>query len=152
MPSNQTKEIKFVGFWYRVIATLLDMVVLSPLLVLNYYNIVRWKSILIMIVLLILLNLYKPYLEYRKGATIGKMLMEIKVVNERFERITLEQSIIRSSPWIAIALLTLFTNFFVFNHADFESEAILLNLEFWLSNLQLNFYLEFSIIFLRSFF
>jgi len=96
MPSNQTKEIKFVGFWYRVIATLLDMVVLSPLLVLNYYNIVRWKSILIMIVLLILLNLYKPYLEYRKGATIGKMLMEIKVVNERFERITLEQSIIRS--------------------------------------------------------
>ncbi len=115
------QEVEFAGFWIRVLASIIDSFALTPIVLLSFYNIFVLKSIPLMVILSILSILYKPLLEWRYGATIGKMVVKIKVVNEKMGRITVEQAIGRYIPWLISQILSLITSFYLFNSPDFST-------------------------------
>ena len=120
LPSHQNlQEIEFAGFWIRFLASIIDSLVLIPLVLLSFYNIFVLKSVLIMVVFTILSTIYKPLLEWKYGATLGKMAVNIKVVNETSSNITLEQAIGRYIPWLITQSLSLITSFYMFNSPEF---------------------------------
>lgn len=109
------EEIQYAGFWIRVAASLIDLLIMIPILVLGYFNQINLKSIVILYVLTILSALYKPLLEWRYGATLGKMACKIKVVNEKLKPISIDQAFGRYIPWAISAILQLMvaTNIFL---------------------------------------
>ena len=63
---------------------------------------------------------YKPYFEYKYGGTLGKSALKIKVVNEEFEKIDLQTSIVRNLIYILPGMLDIFNSFFLFNNPEFQ--------------------------------
>lgn len=122
---NELQEIevprKFAGFWIRVGASLIDLVVYLPLIGLNMYNLYVWKIIPLYFLLFLLLIIYKPFMEFKYGATLGKMAVNIKVVNQDFGKITLAQAIIRYIPWILNQAVEIISAVILFQHPDFYS-------------------------------
>ena len=58
-------------------------------------------------------------MEYKYGATLGKMAVGIKVVNKDFNSITLEQSIFRYIPWLISQAISIYATVMLFQHPDF---------------------------------
>ncbi len=69
----------YAGFWWRVLASLIDGLVLAPLIVVNYLNSAWWHQVLLALPLIIVAPLYKTLLEVR-GATLGKMACGIRII------------------------------------------------------------------------
>ena len=115
------QEVEFAGFWIRFLASIVDSFALIPLVLLSFYNIFVLKSVLLMIILTILSTIYKPLLEWKYGATFGKMAVKIQVVNENLGKINAEQAIGRYIPWLITQLLSLITSFYMFNSPDFDN-------------------------------
>lgn len=86
---------KLATFGTRLLASLIDSLVFLPLGVLMYYNLTTWKGYMIVLLATIAQIIYKPYMEWKYQATLGKIAMKIKVVDYNFEAITFEQSLKR---------------------------------------------------------
>jgi uncharacterized RDD family membrane protein YckC len=118
---NQHQVVEYAGFWIRVLASLIDSFVLIPIVLLSFYNMFNLKSILLMVLLVILQTIYKPFLEWRYGGILGKMAVKIQIVTEQLGRITFEQAIGRYAPWLISQGLSLITTFLLFNDSDFQN-------------------------------
>lgn len=112
-------DAKYAGFWVRVGASILDSLILIPVIGLNLYNFYILKNYELQIILLIISTAYKPFMEFKYGATLGKMAVNIKVVNTSFESLTLSQAIIRYIPWLINQLVTLGSMVILFKNSDF---------------------------------
>jgi len=117
--NSSQKDIKYAGFWIRVAAALVDGLVTLPIGLLITYNFLIIKSFPLMVLFTILGMLYKPLMEWRYGATLGKMALKIKVVSENLEFISLEQAFGRFMPWIINHVLSLISYFYIFQTEDF---------------------------------
>ena len=85
-------DIVFAKFWARFGAMLIDgLVVIAIVLPATYFNVIQWKSPWIYIVTSLLTIIYKPFMEYEYGATLGKMAVGIKVVGHQFQKVTLDR-------------------------------------------------------------
>jgi uncharacterized RDD family membrane protein YckC len=103
---NSGEEFASIGS--RIGASLLDVLIMSPITIgLNFYNVISLKSLPLAIVTLLFGVLYKPFLEYFKGATLGKMIVGIKVTDTAYEKMSLEQSLLRSFPFYLSTLVML---------------------------------------------
>ena len=119
---NETdSEVKWAGFWIRVGASFVDFAVYLPLIGLNIYKLYVLKSMPLQLFVALLMILYKPLMEYRYGATLGKLAVKIKVVNKDFEKITLPQSVIRYIPWLIGQVFSIYATILLFQHPDFIS-------------------------------
>ena len=92
--------IRPAGFWIRVLAALIDAVVLLPLTAL-----LALSSGILPGALSVILDdvpglIYKPFLESRFGATLGKMACGIMVVDYRGRRPTLSVAVMRALPFL----------------------------------------------------
>lgn len=128
LQDSKNQEAKWAGFWIRVGASLLDVLVLIPLIVLNFYNLISLKSMLLHLLVIVLGMAYKPWMEYRYGATLGKMAVKIKVVSEGMGKLSVYQAILRNYPFWLDQLLSLFTTVFLFQHASFQSADTLVSI------------------------
>lgn len=115
------EETEYAGFWIRVGASLIDMLVLIPLITLSIFNQFDFKSIVLLYVLSILSALYKPLMEWRYGATLGKMACKIKVVNEDLKPISIDQGFGRYIPWAISAIIQLMAGTFIFSDPSFRT-------------------------------
>lgn len=79
---GEERNYRFAGFWIRVGATIVDILVMLPFVGLSFYILLVLKSLPLMIVITVIMAAYKPLMEYQYGATLGKMAVGIKVVNE----------------------------------------------------------------------
>ncbi len=103
---NNGEEYASIGS--RIGASLLDFLIMSPIsLGLNFYNIISLKSLPLALAIIVFGVLYKPLLEYFKGATFGKMILGIKVTDTDYEKMSLEQSVLRSFPFYLSTLVML---------------------------------------------
>lgn len=93
-------EPRYAGFWTRVVASILDALIMLPIAIFSFFTLIYLKSLPLYILAIIISGAYKPFCEYKFGATLGKMAIDLKVVNENFQRISLDQSIIRSSLFL----------------------------------------------------
>jgi len=104
---QQDGEVVFAGFWIRVGAQLIDTLALVPLIGLNVAALYTWKLVWLSLIINVVSLCYKPFLEAKYGATLGKMALNLQVVSTELKPISLTQSIVRSSPWLANALYSL---------------------------------------------
>lgn len=101
--NEEEKEIiplRFAGFWIRFVASFLDGLIMLPLGMVNFFAITYFKSIPLYVLTILLSAVYKPICEFKFGATLGKMAIDLKVVNEKFQKISVEQAILRAIPFI----------------------------------------------------
>jgi len=117
---SKLDTVQFAEFGPRVVATLIDVLVLVPFIILGFYNASIWKSIPIFLLGTLLSNAYKPFMEWQYGATFGKMAAKIKVVNEEIESISLEQAIVRYFPWLISMAIGIVLNIQVYNAPEFQ--------------------------------
>ncbi|MEI9921343.1 MAG: RDD family protein [Bacteroidota bacterium] len=107
---KENTSVTYGGFWLRFVATLLDTLVLAPITFgVSYYNIVSLKSAPAMIFITIISIAYKPFMEFYYGATLGKMAVNLKVVNHDLERPDLQTVLLRNIfhivPTLIVAVL-----------------------------------------------
>ena len=105
-------DIKFASFWPRFGASVLDsLIILIISMPVTYYNVIAWKIPFVFIIISIVDILYKPFMEYRYGATLGKMILGLKVTGREFGRVTFSEELRRVSfyliPTVLIQIMTL---------------------------------------------
>lgn len=114
--------VKYGGFWKRLAAMLIDGVILTPVtLGITYFNIINWKNPAIFIVVSLAGMAYKPVMECLYGATLGKMVLKLTVVNSDLEMAGVGTILLRNSLTLVPSILTLVMTLPVYFHADFGS-------------------------------
>lgn len=104
-------EVQFATFWPRFGAMILDTIIIGIItLPVTFINLATWKIPSLYILTSVLTLTYKPFMEYRFGATVGKMATGLEVVGHNFAKITLSEELKRVSfyylPSILIAIIT----------------------------------------------
>ncbi len=107
--------------WNRVAASIIDSLVLSPVYVLNLYNLFTWKSLPLSLALTAGSILYKPFFEATKSATPGKLAVGIKLVDRHLRDITGDQAARRYIPWAISAGIALLIDLRLFAAPGFEA-------------------------------
>lgn len=111
---------RFAGFWTRVGASIVDFLVFIPLIGLLVYAVIVLKSLPIVLSVIIIMAAYKPLMEYQYGATLGKMAVGIKVINEDGELLSPNQTIIRYLPWLVGNVISIFMYIEIFSLGAFQ--------------------------------
>lgn len=117
---GERRDYRFAGFWIRVGASLVDMLVLIPFIGLSFYILLVLKSLPLMIANSLIMAAYKPLMEYQYGATLGKMAVGIKVINEDGGLLTPNQAIIRYVPWLVGNIINLLVLVEIFATPGFD--------------------------------
>ncbi|THH41557.1 RDD family protein [Neolewinella litorea] len=109
------------GFLPRLAAAIVDFFVLSPLLYGIYYFMVERPFLAGIVIMWLLQFVYKPLTEAYFGATAGKALMRLRVVNQGTnQNMSLNQSLIRYLPWAVSGFITLFVYIRIFQSPGFS--------------------------------
>ena len=124
---NTASVSPFKGFWIRLVAFILDMIILSIAVILIFLVLVSTASNLFgegaavgTVILLFILSffgilLYKPLMEASEyQGTFGKYFLGMKIVDQEGEKIIMAASFIRTLVYLAqtaIPLLNLITSF-----------------------------------------
>ena len=111
-PPNST--IVYATFMQRIYAFIIDCLVFIPITALGNLNPISIKSLALSIAIPAIWWIYKPVMEWKYGATLGKMALKIRVVDEELKAITLNQAALRFLPYFAVSLSLLFTTFSLF--------------------------------------
>ncbi len=74
-------DVRYSTFGQRFLALLVDGLVLAPFLLVDFYNKTTWKSLALLMIVFIIMLVYKPFMEAKYGATLGKMALGLTVVN-----------------------------------------------------------------------
>jgi uncharacterized RDD family membrane protein YckC len=118
-------EIVYGTFWFRFFAMMIDTVIMMPFIIAELNNKIRWKSPTIFIIISLLVFLYRPFCEYKYGATLGKMVLKLSVVNDHFEKVNLKQVLLRNIFNIVFTVISLVTTLILFNTQGFENATTL---------------------------
>lgn len=114
--------VKYAGFWPRLGALIVDGLVLAPVTYgLNYLNIISWKNPLLYIVVTVLTLAYKPIMETVYGATLGKMVLKLKVVNLKFDTASLSEVLFRNVFHIVPSVIIMFLTVGIYQNPEFAS-------------------------------
>jgi len=124
IPQPEVKD-KPGGFWIRLLAYILDGIILIPLAVLSTYNMIALKSPLLMLISSIPAVVYKPFMEAFYGATLGKMAFSLSVVDKDGNRLSLAKAYVRFAPILVVTLFSLLQNYVVFATPGFKEAKTL---------------------------
>jgi uncharacterized RDD family membrane protein YckC len=92
-------------FWPRFWALLIDALILAVLTPLVLYNKSHWNSGFLLIIIASIQISYKPFFEWRYGATPGKMALRLKVVNYDYAKASLNEILLRNAYQVAGGLV-----------------------------------------------
>ncbi len=112
-------RVEMASFWSRVGASLLDILILLPLIGLNVYNLYSMKSLPVALIILLLTILYKPLMEWEYGATLGKMIVKLKVVGEDLNPISLGTAFMRYSIYGLAQIPGIMTTIWLYNQEEY---------------------------------
>ena len=120
--------VRFAGFWIRLAAICIDVFLFIPIIALNFYNALSVKSFGFFLLLHFVIIAYKPFMEWKFGATVGKMAMKIGVVNRQAQAINWDQSMARFIFFFAYFLVAVINGYTIYQAPGFET---IINLEQW---------------------
>ncbi|CAH1216405.1 hypothetical protein PAECIP111892_04309 [Paenibacillus auburnensis] len=102
-------EYDYVGFWQRVLISLLDFLILAiPAYFLNRWAVSaaeQYHSGIPLWIQWVLLTLFNIFMVVRYGGTPGRLLLRTRIVNERGEYPTVKQAFIRYTFYLINSLL-----------------------------------------------
>ncbi|WP_416448472.1 RDD family protein [Leeuwenhoekiella sp. A2] len=116
---TQTEE--YAKFWPRAGAYVLDNIVIAlASFTINSINIAQFKSFWLYLLFALIAILYKPLMEARYGATLGKMILNLRVTNTQYNSIDYTTSFLRSLIFIVPPLLYVPFYYLAFQNADLD--------------------------------
>jgi uncharacterized RDD family membrane protein YckC len=105
---------RFANFGPRLGAALLDFLFTLPLIGASFYVTALSPNFNGFLVVMLLSMLYKPVLEKTMGATLGKMVLKLKVVAKEGAPISWAQALMRYLPWLLSVAVTFYFTYLVF--------------------------------------
>jgi uncharacterized RDD family membrane protein YckC len=111
-------EYRFVGFWPRFGALLIDGVILIVTGYLFTLFFSDTDSIAFILITSIIPFLYHPVMEYYSGATIGKMAIGIKIVNHELQKLSLSNVIVRNLIYIVLQIISICIELYGSQHPE----------------------------------
>jgi len=119
----EDEAVEYAGFWQRFLALIVDGLVLLPIGILeNYIRSESGVPQLILVSSLIGLA-YKPFMEFKYGATLGKMALKIVVVNKQHQSPSLSNVLLRNIFDIGERLVYLALAVFSFGAAELTTRG-----------------------------
>lgn len=118
-------QVRLAGFGSRAAAAIIDSLIMAPAVLISFWNIANMKSLALDLLVSCIWVVYKIYMEWKYSATLGKMAIGIKVVDEELGPISLEQSMIRFSFYFLNFLGGAVGSYLIFNHPDFAEVTTL---------------------------
>ena len=116
------------GFWVRVGASLIDMVVFVPIMILSIWNTFGLKSTAMLILISLPGLVYKPFMESFLGATLGKMSCKIKVIDDNGKKLSLFKAYVRFLPFLVSGCIKLAGGLILFLSPQFQSAKSMVEL------------------------
>ena len=120
---EELQIISYTKFWPRVGASLIDRVVVLMITPLALYNALHWQSYLLFTGLTLMQFIYKPFLEYEYGATLGKMVLKMKIVNYQYQKAGLKEIFLRNITVIVESILTLLIGLYKYGYNSVSTES-----------------------------
>jgi len=112
-------DLRYSTFWQRFLAIIVDALVLTPFVIADSFNKSGWKSLPLSMAILAVTVVYKPFMEAKYGATLGKMALGLTIINTDYERADLKNVLLRNIIDIVSRLLTGLITVMAFSSADF---------------------------------
>ena len=119
-PASSLQPMGYASPWLRLLAFFIDYLIFIPINIVADYNHTTWKIFSITIALSTLWVVYKTVMEWKFGATIGKMLTRIRVVDERMQFPSFNQAMMRFTPYFAVSLSFLLLQLDLFSIPEFQ--------------------------------
>ena len=114
---SSDEENIHAAFGQRLIAYVIDSIILIPIVGgLTIINMAMWQSIAVLVILQVIDAVYKPLMEGKFGATLGKMSIGLKVVDTNYQPINTKMAFVRAIPFILKNILTSFSGIYVLSH------------------------------------
>lgn len=100
-------QYSYVGFWSRFGALLIDGIILVTVAYFLRLSLAELENSLVLLVVTAIVPLfYNLFLEYKYGATLGKMLLKIKIVNYELQPPTISNVVLRNIIYIGLQLIS----------------------------------------------
>src|SRR5215467_7919823 len=99
-------QVRYSTFWQRFMAILVDSLVLIPVVIIDTFNKITWKNHSVFILSFLITLTYKPLLESKYGASLGKMALNLKIVNTKYQKAETKNIILRNIFGISGRILT----------------------------------------------
>jgi uncharacterized RDD family membrane protein YckC len=113
-------ETLYAPFGKRVLASMVDTLVFIPIYCISDYNYNSWKLFSLDLFLTIFIPVvYRIVMEWKYGATIGKMVLKLRVVNYQLKPISFIQSVKRFSIYFLTYSFAVISSIFLFYHPEF---------------------------------
>jgi len=123
---NKIRNVQYATFLDRALAAILDIIItIVPLGYLMYLGYTS-KSLMFLVLAGVLGMLYKPVMEGIWGATLGKMIMKVTMVDSDLDQIDLSQSLLKNAIYIVNSVIGILGQFWLAGTERFqESEGLL---------------------------
>lgn len=119
----EAPDFKYATFWQRVWASIIDGLILSPVFFLIYFNNTNWKNLPLIIALNLISLIYKPLLEYKFGATVGKMVVKLSILNYDYQKIGLNNSLFRNVFYIVPGIISLILALLIYQVPAYQTSS-----------------------------
>jgi len=116
------------GFWIRVGAYIIDILIFIPIIILSVWNTWQLKSTAVLVLSSLPGLIYKPFMESFFGATLGKMSCKLKVIDDNGNKLSLFNAYIRFLPFLFSAGVTLAGQLIIFSSPQFQSATSLIEI------------------------
>jgi uncharacterized RDD family membrane protein YckC len=113
-------QYNYVGFWPRFGALFIDGIILIAVAYLLRIPFAELDNKLVVLIVTAIIPLfYNLFLEYKYGATLGKMLLKIKIVNYELQPPSISNVILRNIIYIGLQ----FVSFAIDLNSYFKSQS-----------------------------
>jgi uncharacterized RDD family membrane protein YckC len=132
MNQKTTSSLQVVGyasFLQRLYAFLIDCIVFLPFNLWSQHNLFNSKSFTIVVLITATWCIYKPFMDWKFGGSIGKLVLKMRVVDATGKGVSLEQALLRFAPYFAVSLSTLFSTYMLLQSPDFAAITTLEELQ-----------------------
>lgn len=114
-PAGEPRPLAYSGFWSRLLAHVVDTLVLAPLVALQFWSMSSRSAALALLIPLSALGpLYNIVMHARRGQTIGKIVARIQVTKVSGEPASWREAILRDSVTVAFVVVSTTAMMFAF--------------------------------------
>ena len=110
------------GFWIRVVASLVDGLILLPITI-GFIFAVFTVNIPLVLLFALPSLVYKPLMESRYGATWGKMICGLRVTGEQVGKLSLGAAYLRFVPFMASLVVWLVVYLLLYANGEFTTAS-----------------------------
>lgn len=116
---RNNNNVEYANFGHRLLSSLVDFLVMAVPIGGSFYYGFMEKNMMFMLVCTIIAGLYKPMMEGIYSATVGKMVVGVKMVDSDYENLDLVQSFTKNGIYLISSTISIISAFWMFGQDAF---------------------------------